>query len=135
MNIRSDIQKLLLSFILVFLLIIGSGALGIVWMRQQIAGVGARVQHLESSMAEVERRNRYLDAKIAAVHQPEYLARRVSARLAPPVKHQIIWLEPRNPQQVVAFSRPASLNPLNVSLDLALLQPLARPVNKRWGVP
>ena len=135
MNIRSDIQKLLLGFSLVFLLIIGSGALGIVWMRQQIAGVGARVQHLESSMAEVERRNRYLDAKIAAVHQPEYLARRVSARLAPPVKQQIIWLEVRNREQVAESSRPGSLNPLNVSLDLALLESLARPVNRGWGVP
>lgn len=124
MKPRHDVQKLLLGFGLALLLFSGGGALGIVWVRQQTARVAARVQYLESSMEEVERRNRYLDAKIAAVHQPEYLDRRVAARLAPPVEHQIVWITVRKrPQWVEAVSE----EPFSVSLDLALLQSLGSP--------
>ncbi len=105
-------------FILLILLVSASGALGIVWMRQQIAGVAYRVKSLEHSLTEVDRKNRYLDAEIAATHHPQYLKRRVAATLRPPVDRQIVWI---SAQELRPFKGYLSEKPFNVSLDLALI--------------
>ena len=105
-------------FLLLLVLISAIGALGVVWMRQQVAGAAYRVKSLEQSLIEVDRKTRSLDAKIAAAHHPQYLKSRVGVTLNPPNDHQIVWVstEDLHPSKERLLRQP-----FNVSLDLAFM--------------
>lgn len=104
--------------LLMLLLLLAStiGALGVVWMRQQVAGVAYRVQSLEQSLVEVDRKNRSLDAKIAAAHHPQYLKHRVGATLSTPSNRQIVWV---SQQDLHPYKGRLPRELFNVSLDFA----------------
>lgn len=118
MQQQRQVKGLSLYFGLFFLVSAGV-SLSQVWIRQKIAEVGANLQSLERSLETVDQKNRYLDAKIAAVHHPEHLKRRIAAAFAPPEKYQIIWVTERAEPSVIAS---AARDPFKVSLDLSMLE-------------
>lgn len=96
-----------LNLILLFLalLLVGAGgSLGLVYMKMGIERSANSVRQLESTLAELERQDRFLDARLARAHQPRELMRRVAEAGLP--------LRASNPQQVVHV--PGSFNPADI---------------------
>lgn len=87
------IFKLGLVFIslLVFSLSTG-GALGVVWLKQQISQIAESCIGKEQELIVLHRKNIYLRSTIAQVHNPEYLKERIGAKVALPNKKQIVWM-------------------------------------------
>lgn len=90
----------------------------ILWAQQQISRSAQRSQGLETHLAETMRKLRYLDERIAALHQPVVLQGRVAGSLRPSVEKQIVWVEERKlPKgRVYAIS-----DPYVASIDLAFV--------------
>ncbi len=85
-----------LTLMMMVLLVAAGGGLSIVWLRHEIADAARRIQKYEEELSEAKRHIQHLDTKIAEVHQPEYLKRRVKQlglRLARPRSRQIVRLE------------------------------------------
>ena len=83
---------LLMAFIL---LVSALGGLSLVWLRQESALIADQGQAYEKEIARLERRLHLLDAKIATVHQPEFLkelARRRGLTLVAPNGRQTVHL-------------------------------------------
>lgn len=120
------------AFILGFMILGIStvGALGIVWMRQQISQTAYVNNQLERNLKDIERDNNNLAAQIARVHNPEYLTSRMSPDLRPTREQQVVWMvapranrpmlqpDSENPVMNLAERRET---PLSISFDLALL--------------
>lgn len=104
------------------------GALGLVWMRQQISNSAQVTANLEKELHVVERESVRLAAHVAKAHQPENLLARVSSDLKPRSAGQIVWMPATGafPETFIAETRqrnPAAVSesPLAISFDLALL--------------
>ncbi len=83
-----------MSMLLVLMVV--SGALSEVWLRQQISKSAQFQTELEHEIIELDRRQTYLESRIAQLHNPEQLKKRVKNRLNSPKKNQIVWvLEPK----------------------------------------
>lgn len=94
MNKKNDrIFKLGLVFfsLLVFFVSTG-GALGVVWLRQQISRTAESCMIKEKELVVLQRKNIYLQSAIAHVHNPEHLKDRVGRKLSMPTKKQIVWV-------------------------------------------
>jgi hypothetical protein len=93
-------------------------AFAIVWMQQQISRTAQNSKENEAMLAETVRKLRYLDERIATVHQPVVLQGKVAGVLRPSMDKQIVWVNEQN----VATGRAYALSvPYEVSMDLALL--------------
>lgn len=95
---------ILLATLLVFVCV--GGGMSLVWLRTEIAASAERTRTIESELARIERLDRALAAKIAAVHAPAYLierSRQMGLPLQPPNPGQIVRLAPATPHQ----ARPA----------------------------
>lgn len=110
------------------LVVSAAGALGLVWMRQQITETAERTVQLEKEIIVVERESTRLAAQIARAHQPERLLARASAELQPTHPGRVVWMPVSGsfPQNFIAEARrdePAghSDTPLAISFDLALM--------------
>lgn len=84
---------LILFSLLVFFVSTG-GALGVVWLRQQISRTAESCMVKEKELVVLQRKNIYLQSAIAQVHNPEYLKERVEGKLSVPSKNQIVWVNP-----------------------------------------
>lgn len=105
------------------------GCLGLLWMRQQIEQAARETSQLEASLEKEERRLRYLDSKIAEIHQPRYLAaqvERLGLDLAPPQADRVVYLEaPRRKEAKGkwAQSEPTERrDPFRRAVDLAVME-------------
>ncbi|MDP4610753.1 MAG: hypothetical protein NWT02_06160 [Opitutales bacterium] len=93
-------------------------AFTIVWMQQQISRTAQNSKENEAMLAETVRKLRYLDERIATMHQPVVLQGKVAGVLRPSMDNQIVWVNEHN----VATGRAYALSaPYEVSMDLALL--------------
>ncbi len=93
-------------------------AFAIVWMQQQISRTAQSSKEQEAKLAETVRKLRYLDERIATMHQPVVLQGKVAGVLRPSSDNQIVWVNERN----VASGRAYALSqPYEVSMDLAFL--------------
>ncbi len=102
------------------------GALGTVFMRQEIMKKAERLKGFEITLDKLERRSHYLAAKIAQVHTPEYLVRRASADLKVPQKNQIVWVKPNG---AASTAQIGTSDAFAHSLELALIETTHSPVN------
>ena len=109
-----------IAVVFVILFISAIGGISLVWMRQHIAHTAQRVKFLERDMAEITRKNNYLDARIAQAHNPDFLRQRIGETLLPPRETQIVWV---SPQHVPARPGDAlkDARPFAVSFDLAFM--------------
>ncbi len=111
---RQRIYLLVVSMIAITVI----SAFVIVWMQQQITRTAQNSKENEARLAETVRKLRYLDERIATMHQPVILQGKVAGVLRPSMDDQIVWVNERN----VATGRAYALSaPYEVSMDLALL--------------
>lgn len=111
---RKRIYLLVVSMIAITVM----SAFAIVWMQQQISRTAQSSKENEAMLAETVRKLRYLDERIATVHQPVVLQGKVAGVLRPSMDNQIVWVN----EQSVATGRAYALSaPYEVSMDLALL--------------
>jgi hypothetical protein len=113
---------------LVVVILLGCG--GLLWMRQEIEQTARQIRQLESELVKEERRMRFLDSKLAEIHQPLYLERqiaRLGLNLRPPASSQIVYL-PAAPLQrpareaLAAGEAPVARDPFMRSIDLAIME-------------
>lgn len=83
----------LILLILALLLVGAGGSLGLITMKMEIESTAQNVRELERKLDREEREGRYLDSRIARLHQPRELMRRVAEAGLP--------LQAPNPRQVV----------------------------------
>jgi hypothetical protein len=95
-----------------------SSGFAIVWMQQQISRTAKRSQVVESQLAETVRKLRYLDERIATMHQPVVLQGKVAGTLRPSLDNQIVWVRESNVPSGRAY---AVSEPYEASMDLAFL--------------
>ncbi|MGJ8649577.1 MAG: hypothetical protein ACSHX4_04400 [Opitutaceae bacterium] len=111
---RQRIYLLVVSMIAITVI----SAFAIVWMQQQISRTAQNSKENEAMLAETVRKLRYLDERIATMHQPVVLQGKVAGVLRPSMDDQIVWVNEQN----VATGRAYALSaPYEVSMDLALL--------------
>lgn len=121
-------QILALCFAL--LVIFGGGSMTLLFMRQQISETANATERVQREIVESERRIRYLDTKIAEVHQPSYLNARIAQlglNLRPPRNNEIQYLN--GPKIEVIRDRDgedlfAERDPFRHSIDIAVMEPL-----------
>jgi len=78
---------------LVIFLLSTVGALGIVWLRQQISRTAERCIETEKELAIILRKNVCMRSTIAQMHNPEYLKEKLNSKLGLPSEKQIVWMD------------------------------------------
>ncbi|HAV14669.1 MAG TPA: hypothetical protein DCX06_14425 [Opitutae bacterium] len=111
---RKRIYLLVVSMIAITVM----SAFAIVWMQQQISRTAQNSKENEAKLADTVRKLRYLDERIATLHQPVVLQGKVAGVLRPSLDDQLVWVNEKS----VATGRAYALSaPYEVSMDLALL--------------
>lgn len=128
------VYKQILTLLIVLAAVTVSGCLGLLWLRQKIELTAQTTRLLEKEVVKEERRLRYLDTKIAEIHQPLYLERqikRLGLDLGPPTGDQVVYLEGTRPDSraVAGTSEDPSetasgKDPFRHSMDLAVMDSL-----------
>jgi len=111
---RQKIYLLIVSMIAITVI----SAFAIVWMQQQISRTAQNSKEQEAQLAETVRKLRYLDQRIATMHQPVVLQGKVAGVLRPSMDNQIVWVNEKNVESGRAY---VLSQPYEVSMDLALL--------------
>lgn len=117
MKNQAPLRKRMTMLIFGMLLATAGSAFGVVWMQQQISRTARSSQTLESDLAEMTRKLRYLDERIASFHQPVVLQGKVSAVLRPSMENQVVWVR----EEALPTGRAyAVTQPYEASMNLAL---------------
>lgn len=107
-----------------------TGSLALIYLRRQIETTAERLYDSQRQQADLERRLESLDARIAAVHQPEALRLRATAlglNLRAPERTQIVRMGPlTNPYPAQDPNQPVVVAPAREgrSFDNLSLEPL-----------
>ncbi len=77
---------------LAFLILISTaiGSLSLIWMRQQTTHIARKCRNLEMDLHKLEVKCTFLSAKIAEMHNPQYLLSQVKDGFRRPSKEQVI---------------------------------------------
>ena len=128
------IYKQILTLLIVLAAVTVSGCLGLLWLRQKIELTAQATRTLEQEIVKEERRLRYVDTKIAEIHQPVYLERqikRLGLNLRPPVGDQVVYLQGAGPiNRALAENgeessgKEGGKDPFRHSMDLAVMDSL-----------
>jgi len=117
-NISQRARGHILFFVIATIAITFGSGFGIVWMQQQISRTAKRSQQVESQLAETVRKLRYLDERIATMHQPIVLQGKVAGTLRPSLDNQIVWVRESDGPSGRAY---AISEAYEASMDLAFL--------------
>ena len=117
-NISQKARGRFFFFIIAMIAVTVGSGFAIVWMQQQISRTAKRSQEVESQLAETVRKLRYLDERIATMHQPVVLQGKVAGTLHPSLDNQIVWVRESNVPTGRAY---AVSQPYEASMDLAFL--------------
>jgi hypothetical protein len=117
-NISIRARGRMILLIAVMIAVTVSSGFGIVWMQQQISRSAKSSNQLESQLAETVRKLRYLDERIATIHQPVVLQGKVAGILSPSMDSQIVWVRESNVPTGRAYATSA---PYEASMDLAFI--------------
>ena len=93
--------------VLAILLVVAGGSLGMVALRMQIESTAKEASALEVEIADLENLDRFLDARMARIHQPKELVQRVADRglnLRPPSPQQFVHVRETLPESVFTES-------------------------------
>lgn len=118
MTLSPKARTFLLLMIVTMIAIAVSSAFGIVWMQQQINRTARNCQQVEREMEETMRRMRYLDERIASIHQPVILQGKVAGVLRPSLEQQVVWVRE---QELASGHAYAEAAPYEASMDLAFI--------------
>ena len=130
---ETTLYKQILSLLVVLAVITVSGCLGLLWLRPKIELTAQATRSLEIEIAKEERRLRYIDTKIAEIHQPQYLEgeiKRLGLNLGPPMADQIVYLDgypnyqPNRPEEIESRADKRDKDPFRYSIDLAVMKSL-----------
>lgn len=117
-------RKLLCLLVFSMIAVTVFSSFSLVWMRQQIGRTAERASALEERLEEKERKLRYLNERIAKIHQPVVLQSKVAGRLRPSRESQIVWVREEKRSDQWTYS-PGE--PYKVSMDLAFMEMESRP--------
>jgi hypothetical protein len=117
-NISQKARGRFYFFIIAMIAVTVGSGFAIVWMQQQISRTAKRSQEVEAQLAETVRKLRYLDERIATMHQPVVLQGKVADTLRPSLDNQIVWVRESNVPSGRAY---AVSEPYETSMDLAFL--------------
>lgn len=117
-NLSQKARSRSLFFVIAMIAITVGSGFAIVWMQQQISRTAKRSQQVESQLAETVRKLRYLDERIATMHQPVVLQGKVADTLRPSLDNQIVWVRESNAPSGRAY---AISEAYEASMDLAFL--------------
>ena len=117
---RKRIYLLVVSMIAITVM----SGFAIVWMQQQISRTAQNSKHNEAKLADTVRKLRFLDERIATMHQPVVLENKFAGTLRPSLDEQIVWVNERNVETGRAYALSA---PYETSMDLALLNYTQQP--------
>ena len=117
-NVSQQARGRILFFVIAMIAVTVGSGFAIVWMQQQISRTAKRSQEVESQLAETVRKLRYLDERIATMHQPVVLQGKVAGTLRPSLDNQIVWVRESNMPTGRAY---AVSQPYEASMDLAFL--------------
>jgi len=117
-NVSQKARGRFLFFVIAMIAVTVGSGFAIVWMQQQISRTAKRSQEVESQLAETVRKLRYLDERIATMHQPVVLQGKVAGTLRPSLDNQIVWVRESNAPSGRAY---AVSEPYEASMDLAFL--------------
>lgn len=129
---EAALYKQILSLLVIIAVVTVSGCLGLLWLRQKIELTARATRTLEVEVAKEERRLRYVDSKIAEIHQPHYLEqqiRRLGLDLRPPQADQVVYMDgypqyqPESPAEE-AYAGAEKKDPFRYSIDLAVMKSL-----------
>ena len=130
---ETTLYKQILSLLIVLAVITVSGCLGLLWLRQKIELTAQATRSLEMEISKEERKLRYIDTKIAEIHQPHYLEKKIielGLNLRPPLADQIVYLdgypqyEPNRPEESESSAIKPDKDPFRYSIDLAVMKSL-----------
>lgn len=130
---ETTLYKQILSLLVVLAVITVSGCLGLLWLRQKIELTAQATRSLENQIAKEELRLRFIDTKIAEIHQPHYLEQeidRLGLNLRPPMADQIVYLDgypnyqPNRPEESESHAEKRDKDPFRYSIDLAVMKSL-----------
>ena len=105
-------------FIIAMIAVTVVSGFAIVWMQQQISRAAKHSQKVEAQLAETVRKLRYLDERIATMHQPVVLQGKVACTLRTSLENQVVLVRENDlpSGRVYAVSQP-----YEASMDLAFL--------------
>lgn len=129
---ETRIYKNILALLIVLAAVTVSGCLGLLWLRQKIELTAQATRSLETEIVKEERRLRYIDTKIAEIHQPLYLERqnkRLGLKLRPPLEDQVVYIDWRPYGDTAIADNRATpkrrdKDPFRHSIDLAVMDSL-----------
>ncbi|NDV63300.1 hypothetical protein G0Q06_12615 [Puniceicoccales bacterium CK1056] len=130
---ETRIYTRILTLLILLAAVTVSGCLGLLWLRQKIELTAQATRSLETEIAKEERRLRYVDTKIAEIHQPLYLERqvkRLGLSLGPPKADQVVyirWASERGNAYAAKGTAPeksGKKDPFRHSIDLAVMESL-----------
>jgi hypothetical protein len=130
---ETRIYTRILTLLILLAAVTVSGCLGLLWLRQKIELTAQATRTLETEIIKEERRLRYIDTKIAEVHQPLYLERqikRLGLTLGPPKADQVVylrWAPGTGSAYAAKGETPAKSrekDPFRHSIDLAVMESL-----------
>lgn len=124
--LSSDCRKKLILMVMAVILLTATSAFATVWMEQQISRSAQRSQELESEYAETVRKLRYLDERIATLHQPAILQGRVAGTMRPSLGSQLVVVDRSQLPGGAAYAS-ARREPFEVSVDLAFIDMNLKP--------
>lgn len=90
---QSLLPPLNLFLLGIFLAVALFGGLSQVWIQRQIGRTAAQIERHELTLRDLERKNRYMHARIAEAHRPDELIRRAGDDLVRPDWRQIVRVE------------------------------------------
>ena len=119
MNVRMGAVTLLTMTLLITLM----GALGVVWMRQQITRSADKIKYYEMELQEIDRKKAFVDTRIAKAHSPENLIQRLGNRLVAPKSRQVVWVNEtfRGDSNVLEQDLPTAPSKAVAKLDQVLI--------------
>jgi len=117
-SMSSQSRKRIYFLVISMIAITVMSAFAVVWMQQQISRTAQNSKQNEVKLADTVRKLRFLDERIATMHQPVVLQGKFAGVLRPSMDDQIVWVNERN----VATGRSYALSaPYETSMNLALL--------------
>ncbi len=90
---QSYLPPLNLFLLGIFLAVSLFGGLSQVWIQRQISRTADLIEQHERTLRDLERKNRYLGARLAEAHRPDELIRRAGNDLRQPDWKQIVQVE------------------------------------------
>jgi cell division protein FtsL len=130
---ETRIYTRILTLLIMLAAVTVSGCLGLLWLRQKIETTAQATRSLETDIVKEERRLRYLDTKIAEIHQPLFLEqqiKRLGLKLRPPTEDQVVyirWAAGQHSLYAAKGDTPATnreKDPFRHSIDLAVMESL-----------